>query len=171
MRDRAVNGILLLDKSVGCSSNHALQSVKRLFEAKKAGHTGSLDPLAEGMLPICFGEATKFSQFLLDAKKTYRVTATLGVITASGDAEGEVLQEQEPPIFSKKDLEKCCAAFRGPILQVPSMFSALKHQGKPLYKLARRGISIERAPRPVHILSVDDDLLHLTFFDVRSRVQ
>lgn len=147
----AIDGILLLDKPLGLSSNAALQRVKHLWQAKKAGHTGSLDPLASGMLPLCFGEATKFSQYLLDADKTYYVQATLGIRTATGDAEGELVQQREVPALSVADLDRAFETFRGESWQVPSMFSALKYQGKPLYELARRGIEVERAARPITI--------------------
>jgi tRNA pseudouridine55 synthase len=146
-----IHGILLLDKSIGISSNGALQQVKRLFNARKAGHTGSLDPLASGMLPICFGEATKFSQFLLDANKRYFVVAQLGEKTNTGDAEGEIIKTRPVAHFSREQLEQHLEKFRGPIEQIPSMFSAIKHQGQPLYKLARQGIEIERKSRAVTI--------------------
>lgn len=148
---RIVNGILLLDKPIGISSNAALQKIKYLYSAHKAGHTGSLDLLATGMLPICFGEATKVSQFLLDADKRYFVVAKLGVVTNTGDAEGEVIVEQPVPALTEQLLETVLAKFRGSLQQVPSMFSALKHQGKPLYELARQGITIERPARPIQI--------------------
>lgn len=148
---RAVNGILLLDKPEGLTSNAALQIVKRLFAAEKAGHTGSLDPLASGMLPLCFGEATKFSQHLLDADKYYQVTAHLGITTTTGDREGEILSNVPPPLLNSEQLNSIFQQFLGQIEQVPSMYSALKHQGQPLYKLARKGIEIERQPRSVTI--------------------
>jgi tRNA pseudouridine55 synthase len=154
-RKRDVHGILLLEKPSGITSNAALQQVKRLFCAKKAGHTGSLDPLANGMLPICFGEATKFSQYLLDADKIYVVKAKLGVRTASGDSEGEVIAERALPEFTRQQLEKMLEKFRGDIEQIPSMYSALKYQGQPLYKLARQGIEIPRQPRPVKIYEIE----------------
>src|SRR5690606_17073531 len=143
------------------TSNGALQTVKRLFAAAKAGHTNSLDPLATGMLPICFGEATKFSQFLLDADKSYRVTARLGVTTETGDADGEVV-ETRPVTATPAEIEAALMRFLGPIEQIPSMYSAIKHEGQPLYKLARQGITVERKPRQVTIrrlalLSVDGD--------------
>jgi tRNA pseudouridine55 synthase len=147
---RNLNGILLLDKSAGVTSNGALQMAKKMFAAAKAGHTGSLDPLATGMLPICFGEATKFSQFLLDADKRYRVTAQLGVTTETGDADGEVL-ETRPVAVSEARVLEALHAFLGEIEQVPSMYSAIKHNGTPLYKLAREGITVERQPRRVTI--------------------
>jgi tRNA pseudouridine55 synthase len=145
-----VHGILLLDKPVGLTSNRALQEVKHLLLARKAGHTGSLDPLASGLLPLCFGEATKVSRFLLDADKRYRAVFRLGVSTATGDAEGEVL-ETRPVTVSRREIESAIQHFTGPIEQVPPMYSAIKQGGQPLYKLARAGIVTERAPRPVNI--------------------
>jgi len=153
-KGRAISGVLLLDKPQGLTSNAALQKVKRLYNAQKAGHTGALDPLATGMLPLCFGEATKFSQFLLESDKGYRVIGRFGVRTDSGDSTGEVI-ETNPVNVSQKQLEKALDQFRGDIMQIPSMFSALKHQGQPLYKYARKGIEIERAPRPVTIYQLD----------------
>jgi len=150
-----INGILLLDKPLEMTSNGALQRVKRLFGAKKAGHTGSLDPLATGMLPICFGEATKFSQFLLDSDKYYSVTLRLGVRTTTGDAEGEVFATGSIEGITRKKVEQVLEKFIGSIEQIPPMYSAVKYQGKPLYKLARRGIEVERQPRPVHIHAID----------------
>lgn len=150
-----IHGILLLDKPIGMTSNAALQTVKRLFMAKKAGHTGSLDPLASGMLPLCFGEATKFAQFLLDTDKHYLVTAKLGVKTTTGDAEGEVIATHNVPNFTKNEIEDVIAKFRGDIEQLPSMYSAIKHQGEPLYKLARAGLTVEREKRPVTIYKLD----------------
>lgn len=152
-RGRPVSGILLLDKPAGISSNAALQRAKRLYGAAKAGHTGALDPLATGMLPVCFGEATKFSQFLLDAHKSYSVTARLGVTTTTSDADGEVL-ETRPVEATADQIERALMAFVGEIEQVPSMYSALKHQGQPLYKLARQGIEIERKRRRVTIFAL-----------------
>jgi len=146
-----VNGILLLDKPLGSSSNSALQKVRYLFNAKKAGHTGSLDPLATGVLPICFGEASKVSAYLLDSDKRYTCTAQLGVTTTTGDKEGEELQTRSVSPFDKTDIENVLKAFRGAIEQIPPMFSALKHNGQPLYKLARQGIEIERKARHVTI--------------------
>jgi tRNA pseudouridine55 synthase len=150
-RGRAVNGILLLDKPLGISSNRALQQAKRLFFAAKAGHTGSLDPLASGVLPLCFGEATKFSQYLLDADKAYQSTFLLGKVTASGDAEGELLETRDASGVTRSDVEAALESFRGEIEQIPSMFSAIKHQGQPLYKLARQGKEVERKVRRVTI--------------------
>ncbi|WP_341503373.1 tRNA pseudouridine(55) synthase TruB [Gallaecimonas sp. GXIMD4217] len=149
-KGRPVDGILLLDKPKGLSSNEALQQVKYIYFAQKAGHTGALDPLATGMLPICFGEATKFSQFLLDSDKAYTVVAKLGVRTTTSDADGEVVSER-PVNVELADLLEALDQFRGPIEQVPSMYSALKYQGKPLYKYAREGIEVPREARPITI--------------------
>lgn len=146
-----INGILLLDKPLGISSNRALQTVKHLFNAKKAGHTGNLDPLATGVLPICFGEASKVTAFLLDSNKRYTCTAQLGTTTSTGDKEGEILRSREVKPFSEADIEQVLQQFRGPIQQIPPMYSALKHNGQPLYKLARQGIEIERKSRDVII--------------------
>ncbi len=153
-KKRSINGILLLDKPKGMTSNQALQTAKQLFSANKAGHTGSLDPLATGLLPICFGEATKFSQFLLNANKIYCVSARLGIKTNTGDAEGEVIESRPVSKYSADQLETILSSFRGSISQIPPMFSALKHKGQPLYKLARQGIMIERNPRTVTIHSL-----------------
>lgn len=150
-RGRAVDGILLLDKPLGVSSNHALQSVKRLYGAAKAGHTGSLDPLATGVLPVCLGEATKFSQYLLDADKAYQSTFVLGTVTETGDAEGRVLENNDASDVTENDVITALQAFEGDIEQVPSMFSAIKQGGQPLYKLARKGLEVERKPRSVVI--------------------
>lgn len=154
-KGRPVDGILLLDKPLGLSSNGALQRVKWLFGAAKAGHTGSLDPLATGVLPICLGEATKFTQFLLDADKKYRSTFRFGIATASGDADGDIIREQSAAEVTVDQLNSALAQFRGDITQMPSMYSALKHQGTPLYKLAREGIEVERKIRPVTIFSLE----------------
>jgi len=148
---RNISGILILDKPKGETSNRSLQKVKKLFQAAKAGHTGSLDPLATGVLPLCFGEATKISQFLLDSNKAYRTKIKIGVKTATGDSEGEVLAENDCSHISLQDLVKALDNFRGKIQQVPSMYSALKHQGVPLYKLARAGKTVERKTRTVSI--------------------
>lgn len=151
-RGRPINGVLLLDKPVGMTSNAALQKVKRLYQARKAGHTGSLDPLASGMLPICFGEATKISSFLLEADKRYRVGMRLGIRTETGDAEGEVSYRHEGPIeFSRSVIEETLAGFIGRIEQVPPMYSAVKVNGRPLYELARKGMDVERKARQVEI--------------------
>lgn len=161
-KGRPVSGILLLDKSTGVTSNFALQQVRRLFDAAKAGHTGSLDPLAEGMLPICFGEATKLSGYLLDANKTYEARIRLGQKTDTGDADGEVIQEAAVPTMSEDDWRTAAAAFLGETEQVPPMYSAVKHQGKRLYELARAGEEVEREARPItvhefELLSLDGD--------------
>ena len=153
-RGRDIDGGVLLDKPHGLSSNDLLQKVKRLYQANKAGHTGALDPLATGMLPICLGEATKFSQFLLDADKRYRVTAKLGERTDTSDAEGQVVAEKAV----KCGLDEILAAlphFRGNLMQIPTMFSALKYQGKPLYEYARAGITVEREARPITIFELE----------------
>ena len=151
-KGRPVHGILLLDKPEGGSSNHALQRAKRLFGASKAGHTGSLDPLATGMLPVCFGEATKLSTFLLDADKGYETTLKLGVTTDSADADGTIVQTREVPgSLDHEQFVDVCQRFTGPIMQVPPMVSAIKIDGQRLYKLARQGKEVERPPRPVTI--------------------
>lgn len=149
-RGRDIDGIVLLDKPLGLSSNDLLQKVKRLFRANKAGHTGALDPLATGMLPVCLGEATKFSQHLLEADKRYRVTARLGERTDTSDAEGQTVSVR-PVSLDQALLEAALDHFRGESRQVPSMFSALKHQGRPLYEYARKGITVEREARPIHV--------------------
>lgn len=157
---RAVDGILILDKPTGPSSNQVLQTVKRLFGASKAGHTGSLDPLATGVLPICFGEATKFSQFLLEADKVYFATFCLGIATATGDTQGEILRQTCAAQLTMEQVEAALSQFRGVISQVPSMYSALKHQGRPLYQLARQGIEVEREAREVKIHEFRIDRFH-----------
>jgi len=156
---RLVNGILLLDKPPGITSNGALQRVKRLFSAKKAGHTGSLDPIATGMLPICFGEATKFSQFLLDSDKSYQVVAQLGARTNTGDIEGEIIETLPIVDVTLARVKEVMTSFLGEIEQIPPMFSAIKVNGKPLYKLARSGIEIERQARKINIFSLTLDEL------------
>lgn len=150
---RPVSGVLLLDKPVGITSNAALQHAKRLYRAAKAGHTGNLDPIASGLLPICFGEATKFSQFLTDSDKRYRATIRLGQVTDTKDAEGRVLKTR-PVSVTREQLVSVLARFQGEIEQVPPMHSALKHQGRPLYHYARKGLEIERAPRRVTIYEI-----------------
>ncbi len=150
-KGRNVHGILLLDKPAGMSSNAALQRARRLLDARKAGHTGSLDPLATGLLPLCFGEATKVSGFLLDAAKRYRVTARFGEETDTGDAEGEVTQRRPIEVLDGDALADLLPRFTGEIEQVPPMYSALKHQGRRLYELAREGQEVERKPRRVTI--------------------
>ncbi len=149
--NRAINGILLVNKPQGLSSNALLQQIKRLYRAQKAGHTGSLDPLATGMLPICFGEATKFCQYLLDADKCYEATGLLGIKTNTGDALGESIAQRLPVDLSKNKLITALNQFKGSIKQIPPMFSALKYKGVPLYNYAREGIAIERAARDVTI--------------------
>lgn len=156
---RAVHGVLLLDKPLGLSSNDALQKAKRLYRAEKAGHTGTLDPLATGLLPLCFGAATKFSQVSLEADKTYRATLQLGTTTTTADAEGEVLLQREVNV-TRAQLQAAIERFTGPIRQVPPMHSALKRDGKALYEYARAGIEVEREPRAVtihRIAIVEDD--------------
>ena len=153
-KGRDVHGILLLAKPSGITSNDALQQVKRIYNAAKAGHTGALDPLATGMLPICLGEATKFSQFLLDADKRYQVTAKLGERTNTSDADGTIISTR-PLTFTEPQLQQALMSFRGGSLQVPSMFSALKHQGKPLYEYAREGIEVEREARPITVYELN----------------
>ena len=148
---RHLSGVFLLNKPLGLSSNSALQKVRRLFNAQKAGHTGALDPLATGLLPICLGEATKFSHYLLDSTKRYQTTVKLGQTTATGDVEGEILQQRDVPVLTAERIEQVLAQFRGDIQQVPPMYSALKRDGRPLYELARQGIEIEREARPVTI--------------------
>lgn len=147
---RHVDGVLLLDKPAGMSSNAALQAARRLFNAEKAGHTGTLDPLATGLLPLCFGEATKFAGSLLDADKTYRATVRLGIVTSTADAEGEVLVRR-PVMVDEAEVLAVLTRFTGEIEQVPPMYSALKHDGRPLYELARQGVEVERAARRVAI--------------------
>ncbi len=154
-RGRPVSGILILNKPVGMSSNNALQRVKYLMFAAKAGHTGSLDPLATGVLPICLGEATKFSRFLLDSDKGYKSTFRFGVTTETGDSDGEVVAQQSAAKVTRKAVEKAIEQFRGEIQQIPSMYSALKVNGEPLYKLARQGIEVEREARPVTIFEYE----------------
>lgn len=152
-KGRDIHGVFLLDKPQGVSSNDIMQKVKRLFQANKAGHTGALDPLATGMLPICLGEATKFSQFLLDSDKRYRVIAKLGERTDTSDADGQVVQTSAVTV-SEADILAHLEPFRGDILQVPTMFSALKHNGKPLYEYARAGITVAREARPITIFEL-----------------
>ena len=148
---RHLSGVFLLNKPLGLSSNTALQKVRRLFNAQKAGHTGALDPLATGLLPICLGEATKFSHYLLDSTKRYQTTVKLGQTTTTGDVEGDVVLQREVPVLTAELIEQVLQRFRGEIQQVPPMYSALKRDGRPLYELARQGIEIEREARPVTI--------------------
>ena len=150
-----VHGIILLDKRLGVSSNKALQEVRRLFNANKAGHTGSLDPLATGLLPLCFGEATKVSALMLDDDKRYQVTVKLGVMTDTGDAEGQIIETKPVPPLSLEQIQNCLKKFTGAQAQVPPMYSALKHNGKKLYELARDGITIEREPRNITIYEIN----------------
>lgn len=164
-KGRAIDGVILLDKPSGHSSNDILQKVKRIYFAQKAGHTGALDPLATGMLPICLGEATKFSQYLLDSDKRYRVIAKLGQRTDTSDSDGEVVETRAVD-FSQGQLMAELEKFRGKTMQVPSMFSALKHQGKPLYWYARQGIEVEREAREINVFELlfirqDNDELEL----------
>jgi tRNA pseudouridine55 synthase len=166
IKRRALSGVFLLNKPEGYSSNGALQKVRWLYLAEKGGHTGALDPLATGLLPICLGEATKFSHYLLDSDKTYRTVVRLGRTTTTGDREGETLVEKPVPALTDAVIESALARLRGPIMQVPPMYSALKKDGRPLYELARQGIEIERPARPVTIhrlvlLAFDDNSLTL----------
>ena len=153
-KGRALDGVLLLNKPKGLSANQALQRARRLFQAAKAGHTGTLDPMATGLLPVCFGEATKFSAYLLDADKRYQARMQLGVTTDSGDAEGQEIARAKVPLLDEAMLETVLTRFRGDIEQVPPMYSALKHQGRPLYELARQGIEIKRTPRQVTLHNI-----------------
>ena len=166
---RRVNGILLLDKPAGMTSNAALQAVKKLYAARKAGHTGSLDPLATGLLPLCFGEATKVSGFLLDADKDYQVVCRFGERTSTGDAEGEVIEQRPVDNISEQQLRTVLDDFLGDIEQIPPMYSAVKHKGERLYKLARQGVEVEREPRQVTIF--DLDLVHFEAPTAEIRVR
>jgi tRNA pseudouridine55 synthase len=161
-----VDGVLLLDKPSGMTSNSALQVARRLFSAAKAGHTGTLDPLATGLLPLCFGEATKFSADLLEADKCYEADLLFGITTDTGDAEGQI-RDQRPVHFGRGDLEAVLCRFRGAIEQIPPMYSALKRDGRPLYELARQGLEVERAARRVTI----NELTLLAFEDARCRLR
>lgn len=154
-RGRNISGILLLDKPVGITSNAALQEAKRIYNANKAGHTGNLDPLAGGLLPVCFGQATKLSAFLLDADKVYRGVCKLGVRTTTGDAEGEVLETRPVGELDVARVQEVLAGFKGEIEQIPPMHSAIKYQGEPLYKLAHKGIEVERKPRRITIFDIE----------------
>ena len=151
---RNISGIVVLDKANGLSSNAALQEVKRLYEANKAGHAGSLDPLATGVLPVCLGEATKVSQFLLDSDKRYRARIKLGIRTDTGDSEGSIIERNEGISVSRKAIERALTKFKGEVEQVPPMHSAIKMNGVPLYKLARKGIAVEREPRLVTLYQI-----------------
>jgi len=168
-KGRNINGVVLLDKASGGSSNHALQKVKRLFGANKAGHTGSLDPLASGLLPICLGQATKVAQFLLDSDKRYFVRAKLGKVSSTGDSEGKIVNFGSTKGIDESSIRAILLKFTGDINQVPPMYSALKRNGTPLYKLARKGIEIERSSRPVTIheinfLDLEDAVVSLEVF-------
>ena len=165
---RPLNGVLLLDKATGLSSNSALQQARRLYRAEKAGHTGVLDPLATGLLPICFGQATKFAQYLLDADKAYIATLRLGQATDTGDAEGSIIATSNTEI-SQTDFQVACQQHLGAQQQLPPMYSALKHQGKPLYQYARQGIDIQRQPRSIRIHAIQ--ILHFQFPEAQISVQ
>ncbi|PPC93362.1 MAG: tRNA pseudouridine(55) synthase TruB [Methylotenera sp.] len=165
---RPISGVLLLDKPLGFSSNQALQKVKWLLQAAKAGHTGTLDPLATGLLPLCFGEATKFAHYLTDADKTYVATLKLGVTTNTGDAEGEILETQ-PVKVSQAQFEKTLTLFQGEITQTPPMYSALKHEGKALYEYARAGVEIERQARQVQIHAIQLNAFHHDVAEITVR--
>ena len=167
---RPVHGVLLLDKPLGFSSNDALQKAKWLLRAEKAGHTGTLDPMATGVLPLCFGAATKFSQLHLDADKTYEAVAQLGVRTASGDAEGEVIARCDVPAITPQRLAEVQAQFTGAITQVPPMHSALKKDGKALYEYARAGLEVERAPREVTVFQLGLELLAPALLKIVAKV-
>ncbi len=152
---RHIDGVFLLNKPLNISSNAALQKVRWLYRAQKAGHTGALDPLATGLLPICLGEATKFSHYLLDADKRYQTTIQLGTATSTGDVEGEVVESQAVPLLTEDSISKILKQFEGETTQIPPMYSALKKDGRPLYELARQGIEIERPARPVRISQIE----------------
>ncbi|WP_445158708.1 tRNA pseudouridine(55) synthase TruB [Halomonas sp. E14] len=169
-RGLPVDGVLLLDKPKGASSNHALQRVRRLLQAQKAGHTGTLDPMATGLLPVCLGEATKFSAHLLEADKVYRTRVQLGAVTDTGDAEGEVVERCAVPPLTAADVEAVLERFRGEIEQVPPMYSALKHQGRKLYELAREGRTVERAARRVTVYDARLLAFEGDAFDLEVRV-
>jgi tRNA pseudouridine55 synthase len=167
---RPVHGVLLLDKPLGLSSNDALQKAKWLLRAEKAGHTGTLDPMATGVLPLCFGAATKFSQLHLDADKTYEAVAQLGVRTATGDSEGEVIQRRDVPAITPQRLAEVQALFTGEIVQVPPMHSALKKDGKALYEYARAGLEVEREPRKVRVFELSLSLMEPTLLKIVAKV-
>jgi tRNA pseudouridine55 synthase len=167
---RPVHGVLLLDKPLGLSSNDALQKAKWLLRAEKAGHTGTLDPMATGVLPLCFGAATKFSQLHLDADKTYEAIAQLGVRTATADSEGEVIARRDVPAITPQRLAEVQARFTGPIVQVPPMHSALKKDGKAMYEYARAGVEVEREPRKVTVFGLDLALLAAGQLRILARV-
>tara|TARA_B100000029_G_scaffold507272_1_gene591555 strand:- start:534 stop:1457 length:924 start_codon:yes stop_codon:yes gene_type:complete len=161
-----ISGVLVLDKPQGISSSAAVQKSKRLLSAKKVGHTGALDPLATGILPLCFGEATKFSQYLLNSDKKYAVQIKLGVSTNTGDADGEIIEKRSSEGIDEEKLESALVFFRGEVDQVPSMFSAIKHNGQPLYKLARQGIEVDRPSRRINIYSNELKALHNDILDL-----
>lgn len=165
---RVVDGVILLNKPLGLSSQQVVSRVRHVFNAAKAGHTGTLDPAADGLLPICLGEATKFSHLLLDADKTYEATVHLGVVTSTGDAEGEVLV-RKPPVTDRDLIECTLQQFHGEIVQIPPMHSALKHQGVPLYEYARKGVEIERAPRTISIYDIQVIDFKQFFLKIRVR--
>jgi tRNA pseudouridine55 synthase len=167
---RPVHGVLLLDKPLGLSSNDALQKAKWLLRAEKAGHTGTLDPMATGVLPLCFGAATKFSQLHLDADKTYEAVAQLGVCTATGDSEGEVIARSDVPAITPERLAQVRAQFTGPIVQVPPMHSALKKDGKALYEYARAGIEVEREARQVTVFELQLSLVGPALLRIVAKV-
>lgn len=169
-RGLPVNGVLLLDKPKGASSNHALQRVRRMLQAQKAGHTGTLDPMATGLLPVCLGEATKFSAHLLEADKVYRTRVQLGAVTDTGDAEGEVIERCAVPALTAANVDAVLERFRGEIEQVPPMYSALKHNGRKLYELAREGKTIERAVRRVTVYDARLLAFEGTAFELEVRV-
>ncbi len=169
MTKRPIDGLVLIDKPQDLTSNAVLQRVKRLFCAQKAGHTGSLDPLATGMLPICLGEATKFSQYLLNADKCYLVTGALGGVTDTGDIKGKMIHQVENVSVNLNQMQAAVQSFKGDIQQIPPMYSALKYQGRPLYELARKGIEIERLPRQITIYDIELLSFDGTLFRLRVR--
>ena len=166
---RDIHGVLLLDKPAGITSNDILQRVKRLYGARKVGHTGSLDKTATGLLPLCFGDATKFSGYLLNADKHYRAICKLGAETTTGDAAGEIVKEMPVPKLDERQVEKVLAEFQGDIQQVPPMYSALKHKGQRLYELAYQGIEVERPARPVTIHRLQLLSLEKSHFEIEVR--
>lgn len=171
LRKKSLDGIIVIDKPYGLSSNQILQRVKKIFNAKKAGHTGNLDPMATGVLPICFGQATKISQYLLEADKVYQAVIQLGTSTDSGDIEGNITHEHAVPTFTTTHILNVLQQFKGKSSQIPPMYSALKFQGTPLYKLARQGIEIERKPRSIFIHELQliqyDPILHTIAIKIR----
>lgn len=169
-KGKAINGVLLLDKPSGISSHTALQNARHVLEAAKAGHTGTLDPLASGLLPLCLGEATKFSALLLDAHKTYSAHVMLGVCTTTGDAEGEIISTEPTAHLSPPQIERALAGIVGTLEQVPPMYSALKHQGRPLYQYAREGQTVERASRPVTIYALEVLRIESPLMQIRIEV-